>query len=296
MAAAVISGVTVSQEIRDSIRQEVAELKARTGKVPGLAVVLVGEDPASQVYVRNKSEGCAETGMMSFEYRLPQETAQADLEELVQTLNADERVHGILVQLPLPKHLDEKRIISLIDYRKDVDGFHPVNVGKLVVGDDDGFCPCTPYGCKILINKVIPDPRGMHLVVVGRSNIVGKPMASLMVQKKKGADCIVTVCHSAAADLRKYTLSADILVAAIGSPEFIKADMVKEGAVVIDVGVNRIAHPTEPGKTKLVGDVAFNEVSQKASASTPVPGGVGKMTIAMLLSNTLKSFRIHNSL
>ena len=197
---------------------------------------------------------------------------------------------------PLPKHLDERRILEIIDFRKDVDGFHPVNVGKLVIGDEDGFAPCTPYGCKILINKVLPDPKGAHLVVVGRSNIVGKPMANLMVQKKMGADCVVTICHSAAADLKKYTRTADILVAAIGKPEFITADMVKDGVVVIDVGMNRIPYPSESGKTKLVGDVKFDEVSLKASAITPVPGGVGKMTIAMLLSNTLKSFKIHNSI
>ncbi|MGL4370938.1 MAG: bifunctional 5,10-methylenetetrahydrofolate dehydrogenase/5,10-methenyltetrahydrofolate cyclohydrolase, partial [Spirochaetota bacterium] len=228
--------------------------------------------------------------------RLPSQTSEDDLCALIETLNKDERVHGVLVQLPLPKHINEKRIISLIDYRKDVDGFHPVNVGKLVVGDDDCFYPCTPYGCKILINKVIPDPKGMHCVIVGRSNIVGKPMANLMVQKKPGADCIVTVCHSAAKNLKEYTLSADILIAAIGSPEFITADMVKEGAVVIDVGMNRIQNPADPAKTKLVGDVKFDEVSQKAYAITPVPGGVGKMTIAMLLANTVKSFRNHNSI
>jgi len=296
MAATIISGTDVSQDVRDTIKKEIIELQNITGKVPGLAVVLVGEDPASQVYVRNKSTGCHEVGIQSFEYRLPADTSEQDLCSLIQTLNADERVHGILVQLPLPKHIKEKKIISLIDYRKDVDGFHPINVGKLVVGDDDCFYPCTPYGCKILINKVIEDPRGMHLVVVGRSNIVGKPMANLMVQKKKGADCIVTVCHSAAADLKKYTLSADILVAAIGSPEFITADMVKPGAVVIDVGMNRIKNPADPAKTKLVGDVKFDEVSLVASAITPVPGGVGKMTIAMLLANTLKSFKIHNKL
>jgi methylenetetrahydrofolate dehydrogenase (NADP+) / methenyltetrahydrofolate cyclohydrolase len=290
----IIDGKAVAEEIRQSVKKDVESIKNTTGKVPGLAVVIVGEDPASVVYVRNKHKACLELGIKSFEYRLPAETAESELIDLVKTLNNDENVNGVLVQLPLPKHISEKLVIDTIDYRKDVDGFHPVNTGKLMIGDDDGFIPCTPHGCKVLINRAVKDLSGKHIVVVGRSNIVGKPVANIMLQKKKDADCIVTVCHSAAKDLSYYTKQADILIAAIGHPEYITADMVKDGVVVIDVGVNRIDDKDQPGKTKLVGDVAFKEVAAKAAAITPVPGGVGPMTITMLMQNTVLAFKRQN--
>jgi methylenetetrahydrofolate dehydrogenase (NADP+) / methenyltetrahydrofolate cyclohydrolase len=292
----IIDGKAVAEEIRQSIKKDVENIKNTTGKVPGLAVVIVGEDPASVVYVRNKHKACIEMGIKSFEYRLSAETTEAELLDLVKTLNNDENVNGLLVQLPLPKHISEKLVIDAIDYRKDVDGFHPVNAGKLMIGDDDGFIPCTPHGCKVLINRAVKDLSGRHIVVVGRSNIVGKPVANIMMQKKKDADCIVTICHSAAKDLSYYTKQADILIAAIGRPEYITADMVKEGVVVIDVGVNRIDDKDHPGKTKLVGDVAFKEVAEKAAAITPVPGGVGPMTITMLMKNTVQAFKQQNKM
>jgi methylenetetrahydrofolate dehydrogenase (NADP+) / methenyltetrahydrofolate cyclohydrolase len=294
--AQIIDGKQIALDLRAELKEEVAALYKETDKKPGLAVVLVGEDPASQVYVRNKKTGCAELGIESFEYLLDKDVSEKELLDLIAKLNADHHVNGILVQLPLPKHISEKKVINAIDYRKDVDGFHPVNQGKILIGDDDGFIPCTPNGCKFLINKVVKDLSGKHLVVVGRSNIVGKPLANIMLQKKKDADCVVTVCHSAAKNLSELTRQGDILVAAIGRPEFITADMVKEGAVVIDVGVNRIPLNDGSGKTKLVGDVAFGEVSAKASFITPVPGGVGPMTITMLMLNTVQAFKQQNNL
>jgi len=291
--ALIIDGKKIASEIQEEIRGEVAALKKRHGAVPGLAVVLVGDDPASAVYVRNKGRACDEAGFASFQYILPAATPQEELVSLVDELNARDDVDGILVQLPLPKHIDEAAIINRIDPRKDVDAFHPANVGKILIGDENGFLPCTPHGCKILINRAVPDLKGKHLVVVGRSNIVGKPMAAMMLQKKKDADCVVTVCHTAAPDISYFTRQADVLVVAAGRPNTITGSMVKEGAVVIDVGMNRIPHPDDPSKTKLVGDVKFDEVEKVASAITPVPGGVGPMTITMLLSNTLKAFRMH---
>ncbi|HSV95513.1 MAG TPA: bifunctional methylenetetrahydrofolate dehydrogenase/methenyltetrahydrofolate cyclohydrolase FolD [Spirochaetota bacterium] len=291
--ALIIDGKKIAAEIRDGIRKEVIALKERHGAVPGLAVVLVGNDPASSVYVRNKGVACEEAGFMSFQYTIPETTDQKELVSLIDELNARNDVDGILVQLPLPKQIDETAIVNRIDPRKDVDAFHPANVGKILIGDEDGFLPCTPHGCKILINRAVPSLKGKHLVMVGRSNIVGKPMAAMMVQKKKDADCIVTVCHTAAPDISYYTRQADVLVVAAGRAEMITGSMVKEGAVVIDVGMNRITHPDDPSKTKLVGDVKFDEVEKIASAITPVPGGVGPMTITMLLSNTLKAFKLH---
>jgi methylenetetrahydrofolate dehydrogenase (NADP+)/methenyltetrahydrofolate cyclohydrolase len=291
----IIDGKAVSLEMRQSMKREIEELKSRSGKIPGLAVVLVGDDPASAVYVRNKHKACLELGVQSFEYRLPAETSEEDLVSLVETLNHDDRVNGLLVQMPLPKHISEKRIIDLIDYHKDVDGFHPINVGKLVIGDTDGLLPCTPHGCQILINRAVKDLSGKHLVMVGRSNIVGKPIANIMLQKNKNADCIVTICHSAARDIARFTRQADILVVAIGRPGFITGDMVKEGVVVIDVGMNRVNDPLHEGKTKFVGDVNFDEVAPRASAITPVPGGVGPMTITMLMKNTIEAFNRQNS-
>jgi methylenetetrahydrofolate dehydrogenase (NADP+)/methenyltetrahydrofolate cyclohydrolase len=291
--ALIIDGKKIASEIQEEIRREVAALEKRLGAVPGLAVVLVGNDPGSAVYVRNKGRACEEAGFASFQYTLPENTPQEELVALVDELNTRDDVDGILVQLPLPKHMDEAAIINRIDPQKDVDAFHPANVGKILIGDESGFLPCTPQGCKILINRAVPSLRGKHLVVVGRSNIVGKPMAAMMLQKKKDADCIVTVCHTAAPDISYYTRQADVLVVAAGRAGMITGSMVKEGAVVIDVGMNRIPHPDDPSKTKLVGDVKFDEVEKIASAITPVPGGVGPMTITMLLSNTLKAFRMH---
>lgn len=291
--AEIIDGKKISAEIRAEIKERVAQLNKTRGKVPGLAVVLVGDDAASAVYVRMKGKGCEEVGMNSFQHILPGSTTQQELLSLIEKLNRDSSVNGILVQLPLPKHIDEKAVINAIDPVKDVDGFHPVNVGKLVA-DDECFLPCTPHGCQILINRYVKDLRGKHLVVVGRSSIVGKPVANMMVQKNERANCIVTICHTAAKDISIYTKQADILVVAAGRPMTVTGDMVKDGVVVIDVGVNRIADPADLSKTKIVGDVDFDSVEPKAAAITPVPGGVGPMTIAMLLSNTVKAFEMQN--
>ncbi|HRS63652.1 MAG TPA: bifunctional 5,10-methylenetetrahydrofolate dehydrogenase/5,10-methenyltetrahydrofolate cyclohydrolase, partial [Spirochaetota bacterium] len=257
-----------------------------------LAVVLVGDDPASAVYVRMKGKGCEEIGIRSFQYILPETTTEDELIALIDELNKDSKVSGILVQLPLPKHISEKAIINAIDPIKDVDGFHPINVGKVVADEDDCFYPCTPLGCQILINRYVKNLKGKHLVVVGRSSIVGKPVANMMMQKNDRANCIVTVCHTAAPDISLYTRQADILVVAAGRANTITGDMVKDGVVVIDVGVNRIADPSDPSKTIIVGDVDFKSVEPKAAAITPVPGGVGPMTIAMLLSNTVRAFEL----
>ncbi len=292
--AVIIDGKKVAEEIRGEIQKEVGELKQRTGKTPGLAVVLVGEDPASQVYVRMKNKACEDLGIQSFQYRYDASLTQEELLKLIGELNAREDVNGILVQLPLPKHIDESLVIDSIDPDKDVDGFHPFNVGRMVIGDEGGFLPCTPYGCQVLIGKHMPDTKGKHLVIVGRSNIVGKPLANMMVQKSRLANCIVTVCHTAAPDISYYTKQADILVVAAGRAEVVTGDMIKPGAVVIDVGVNRITDPEDPAKTRLVGDVKYDEASRVASAITPVPGGVGPMTITMLMKNTLKAFKKHN--
>ncbi len=294
--AVIIDGKAVAAELREEIAGEVAALKEKRGLVPGLAVVLVGQDPASQVYVRMKGKGCDEVGFASFQHMLPSESSREELLSLVQKLNQSPEVNGILVQLPLPKHIDENSVINAIDPGKDVDGFHPVNVGKIVIGDRDCFYPCTPYGCQVLINRHVQSLKGKHLVVVGRSNIVGKPIANMMVQKNDMANCVVTVCHTAAPDIGYYTRQGDILVVAAGRPDTVRGDMIKEGAVVIDVGVNRVPDPADPSKTKLVGDVNFEEAERVASAITPVPGGVGPMTITMLLANTLKAFKLHHGI
>ncbi len=279
----IIDGKAIAQKSSDESRAAVAELRAR-GFTPGLAVVLIGEDPASVAYVRSKDKKCHELGMHSVKHELPAATSQADVIALVQRLNADPAIHGILVQSPPPPHIDERAVIESIDPRKDVDGFHPVNVAKLVLGDADGFMPCTPLGCQRLLIESGIDTRGAHVVVLGRSMIVGKPMALLLMNKGPGGDATVTVAHSRTRNLAEVCRGADILIAAIGQPEFVKADMVREGAVVIDVGINRVAG-------KLVGDVAFAEVAPKCRAITPVPGGVGPMTIAMLIANTIASCR-----
>ncbi len=294
--ALIIDGKKIAAGIREELKTEVAALKAHLGDVPALAVVLVGDNPASATYVRMKGKGCEEAGIRSIQHTLPGSATQEELLALVDRLNGDPAVSGILVQLPLPGQIRESAVLNRINPVKDVDGFHPVNVGKMVAGDEDCFFPCTPYGCQILINSVVKDLKGRHVVVVGRSNIVGKPIANLMVQKNRSANCIVTICHTAAPDIGYYTRQADILVVAAGKAGMITGDMVKEGAVVIDVGANRVPDPADPSKTMQVGDVNFDEVAPRASAITPVPGGVGPMTIAMLLKNTVKAFRLQRGL
>ena len=280
-----IDGVAVAKKLREQLVREIAAEKLS----PGLAVVLVGEDPASQVYVRNKSRAAEETGITSWTHRLPAETTQDQLLALIDQLNNDVRVHGILVQLPLPRAIDTQTIIAAISPDKDVDGLHPVNAGRLSLGLPS-FVSCTPQGCMILLREALGDLAGKRALVLGRSNLVGKPVAQLLLQ----ADCTVTIAHSRTRNLADECRAADILVAAIGKPEFVRGDWVKEGAIVIDVGINRIDDPAHPGKTRLVGDVDFVGASAKASALTPVPGGVGPMTIACLLKNTVQSARDAN--
>jgi methylenetetrahydrofolate dehydrogenase (NADP+)/methenyltetrahydrofolate cyclohydrolase len=288
--ARLIDGTALAAKIRGEVAMQVAELRAR-GVVPGLTVVLVGEDPASAVYVGAKEKASREAGMAGETIRLPASTSQAELLALIARLNTDATVHGILVQMPLPKHIDPDVVIDHIRPDKDVDGFHPVNVGKVLIGDSDGFAPCTPAGVQRMLLESGVETRGANCVIVGRSNIVGKPMAALLMQAGKGGDATVTVCHSRTRDLAGHTRRADILIAAVGRPRTITADMVKPGAVVIDVGVNRIPDATRKSGTRLVGDVDFDAVRQVASLITPVPGGVGPMTIAMLLSNTVRAAR-----
>lgn len=286
MSAQLINGTAVAARLRQTLATRVAQLSAQYGRVPGLAVVLVGEDPASQVYVRNKGKSTLEVGMLSIEHKLEASTSEAALLALVAKLNADPQVDGILVQLPLPKHINAERVLQSIDPDKDVDGFHPINAGRLMTGQA-ALVPCTPSGCMLLLKEVLPTLTGLHAVVVGRSNIVGKPIAQLLLQ----ADCTVTMAHSRTRDLPAVCRSADVLIAAVGKPEMIRGEWIKPGAVVIDVGINRI--PTEDGKSKLVGDVATQEALPHARAITPVPGGVGPMTIACLLDNTLTAFLRH---
>ena len=274
--AVIIDGNKIAQEVRQQVRNDALDFKGKTGIVPGLAVILMGEDPASQVYVDRKAKACAEVGFFSREYRLPADTSETKLLGIINELNADKLIHGILVQLPLPKHIQTDKIIAAIDPHKDVDGLHPYNVGGLVSGNPL-FVPCTPRGIMELISRTGIELAGKEAVVVGRSNLVGKPIALLLLAQH----ATVTICHSRTKDLPAVTRRADVLIAAVGKAEMIKANMIKEGAVVIDVGVNRL----ESGK--LAGDVAFNEVAPKASYITPVPGGVGPMTIAMLMKNTL---------
>ena len=285
-----IDGKAIAQKTHAESRAAVTELKAR-GITPGLAVVLVGADPASQAYVRSKDKMCHDLGMHSVKHELPADTAQAALIALVRQLNADPAIHGILVQSPPPPHIDERAVIDAIDPRKDVDGFHPLNVAKLTLGDPDGFVPCTPLGCQRLLIESGIETAGANVVVLGRSMIVGKPMALLLMAKGPGGDATVTVAHSRTRDLPAVCRSADILIAAIGRPEFVRAEFVKDGAVVIDVGINRVDDPAAPKGYRLTGDVAFAEVAPKCRAITPVPGGVGPMTIAMLMANTIASAR-----
>ena len=285
--AKIIDGNKMASTIRAELKEQVAALCKR-GVTPGLAVVLVGENPASQVYVRNKKKACADIGIESFSHELPAATTEKKLLGLIAKLNADPRVDGILVQLPLPKHIDEQKVLYAIDPEKDVDGFHPVNVGKMLIGEK-AFLPCTPAGCQEMLVRSGFDPSGKHVVIVGRSNIVGKPMAAILMQKTVGANATVTVCHSRTKNLAALTSQGDIVIAAIGVPEFLKARMVKPGAVVIDVGINRVEDPKAKLGYRLVGDVDFKGVSKKAKAISPVPGGVGPMTITMLLKNTIAS-------
>ena len=287
-AAHVIDGTAIARIIRDELATEVFALAAR-GVVPGLAVVLVGEDPASQVYVRAKGRACEEAGMKSVTIRLSAETPEAELLRQVRALNADKTIHGILVQMPLPAHIDADLVIRTIDPRKDVDGFHPINVGKLVIGERDGFAPCTPAGVQELLVRSGVATSGAECVVIGRSSIVGKPMATLMAQDRPGANATVTVCHRHTRDLAFHTRRADILIAAAGRPRLVTRDMVKRGAVVIDVGINRVDDASAARGYRLIGDVDFDGVREVASLITPVPGGVGPMTIAMLLRNTVRA-------
>ncbi|MGI9039612.1 MAG: bifunctional methylenetetrahydrofolate dehydrogenase/methenyltetrahydrofolate cyclohydrolase FolD [Gemmatimonadales bacterium] len=288
MSAKILDGVALGKTIRAEVAVAVGRLSGNGGK-PGLAAVLVGEDPASAVYVRSKGKACEEAGMHSVTVRLPADASEAELLDTVDRLNADPRIHGILVQLPLPKHINSEKVLRRIDPAKDVDGFHPINVGKLVIGDKTAFRPATPYGVQQMLIRSGIETKGAHAVVVGRSNIVGRPMANLLIQDGPGGNATVTVCHSRTRDLPAVTRGADILVAAIGKPEFITADMVRPGAVVIDVGINRVDDASVPKGYRLVGDVAYAPVAEVASAITPVPGGVGPMTIAMLLRNTLQA-------
>ncbi|MGD9668812.1 MAG: bifunctional methylenetetrahydrofolate dehydrogenase/methenyltetrahydrofolate cyclohydrolase FolD [Hyphomicrobiaceae bacterium] len=280
--AKIIDGKAIAANVRAEVASEVARIKAEHGFVPGLAVVLVGEDPASKVYVKNKALQTVETGMQSFEHKLPAETSEADLLALVDKLNKDPAVNGILVQLPLPKHVNAEKVLNAIDPDKDVDGFHPVNVGRLWIGERS-LVPCTPTGSVILAKTAAPSLAGMSAVVVGRSNIVGKPVAALLLRE----NCTVTVAHSRTKDLAGVVKGADLVVAAVGIPEMVRGDWIKPGAIVIDVGINRVTGPD--GKGKLVGDVNYAECAKLAGAITPVPGGVGPMTIACLLRNTAQA-------
>jgi methylenetetrahydrofolate dehydrogenase (NADP+)/methenyltetrahydrofolate cyclohydrolase len=290
MAAELIKGAEVAKQIREELKQEIADLKAKHNVVPGLVTVLVGADPASQVYVGQKEKTSNELGIYSERYDIPAETTQEDLLKLVDKLNKDPKINGILVQLPLPKHLNEEEVLYAIDPKKDVDGFHPVNVGKLMIGEPD-YLPCTPAGIQQLLIRSGTQIEGAEVVVVGRSNIVGKPIANMLLQKAPGANATVTVCHTRTKDMAFHTKRADILIVAAGKPKAVTGDMVKEGVVVIDVGVNQVGTTAE-GKRILEGDVDFESVSAKAKAITPVPGGVGPMTITMLMMNTVRAAKV----
>lgn len=288
----IIDGKKIASDIRKELKEKIDKLKSEGRNVPGLVAIIVGDNPASQIYVASKSKACEEIGMRTKVEKFPVKFHEDELIEVIKKYNSDKDYHGILVQLPLPKHINENKIIESISPKKDVDGFHPMSVGNLVIGKET-FVSCTPAGIQELLKRYYINTRGKHVVVVGRSNIVGKPIANLMLQKNDYANSIVTVCHSAASDLSYYTKQADILIAAIGQPEMIKGDMVKEGVVVIDVGINRIEDKASSKGYRIVGDVAFNEVAPKSSYITPVPGGVGPMTIAMLLSNTFKAYKLY---
>ena len=291
MTAELINGTKIAEEVRAEVAEGVREMRDRHGIAPGLAVILVGDDPASSVYVRSKEKAALEAGMVSNTVLLPADASEKEVLAQLARLNGDARIHGILVQLPVPDHINENVVIEAINPAKDVDGLHTFNMGLLMAGRPR-FVPATPSGIQQMLVRTGNDPEGKHVVVCGRSNIVGKPVASLLMQRSKGANATVTVCHTRTKDLAAITRQADILIAAIGAPRIITADMVKEGAVVIDVGINRVDAPERKRGYRLVGDVDFDAVSEKAAAITPVPGGVGPMTIAMLLSNTLKAARL----
>ncbi|MFI5236659.1 MAG: bifunctional methylenetetrahydrofolate dehydrogenase/methenyltetrahydrofolate cyclohydrolase FolD [Ignavibacteriales bacterium] len=285
----ILDGKKIAQDIRNELKTGIEKLKASGSEVPGLVAILVGDNPASESYVRGKAKACEEIGMRARTEKFPADMKEDDLLQLIESYNINRQFHGILVQLPLPKQIDEDKVIEAISPKKDVDGFHPISVGNLVIGKP-AFRSCTPAGIQELLIRYKIETKGKHLVVLGRSNIVGKPIANIMLQKKEFANSIVTVCHSAAPNVSYFTKQADILIAAIGSPKFVKADMVKDGVVVIDVGINRVDDKSATNGYRLVGDVDFDEVSRKASYITPVPGGVGPMTIAMLLKNTYEGF------
>jgi methylenetetrahydrofolate dehydrogenase (NADP+)/methenyltetrahydrofolate cyclohydrolase len=294
MTAKIISGTEIAKQIREELTKEVADLKAKHNIIPGLAVILIGDNPASKSYVSGKDKAAVALGIYSQKINLPESTTEAELLDLIQKLNNDPRINGILVQLPLPEHINETKVIYAIDTKKDVDGFHPVNLGKLMIGEPD-FVPCTPHGIQELLLRSGTKIEGAEVVVIGRSNIVGKPIVNILLQKATGANATVTICHTGTKDIKAHTLRADIIIAAAGRPNTVTADMVKEGAVIIDVGVNRIGKTPE-GKDILVGDVDFEKVKEKAKAITPVPGGVGPMTITMLMVNTVKSAKIAHGL
>jgi methylenetetrahydrofolate dehydrogenase (NADP+) / methenyltetrahydrofolate cyclohydrolase len=286
MGAKLIEGKQVADRIRKDLIDRIAELK-RQGVTPGLAVIIVGDDPASASYVRMKGKACLDLGLYSQTLRLPADLPERELLALIGDLNADPKVNGILVQMPVPKQIDVSKVVQAIDPDKDVDAFHPVNVGKMLIGDGDGFLPATPHGIQVMLSHYGYATEGKHVVIVGRSNIVGKPMAAILMQKGKGADATVTLCHSHTTDLKGITSQADILISAIGKANFITSDMVREGAIVIDVGSNRVEDPSLEKGYRFVGDVDFESVKEKAVAITPVPGGVGPMTIIMLMHNTV---------
>jgi len=290
LPADLIDGNAIGTTMRAELSSEITKLET-AGVTPGLAVVLVGDNPASEVYVRMKGKACDEAGLYHETIKLPKDTSEGELMGVLERLNANPRIHGILVQLPLPKQIDANRTLHRIDPRKDVDGFHPENVGKVAAGDPSGFRPATPYGVQQLLIRSGVETKGAHAVVIGRSNIVGRPMASLLLHDGPGGNATVTVCHSRTRHMEQHTREADILIVAIGKPEFVTGDMIKPGAVVIDVGVNRVDDPTRKQGYRLVGDVKFQEAKQVASAITPVPGGVGPMTITMLLYNTVQAAR-----
>jgi len=291
MAAKILSGNKVAKQMRAEMTAEVEQLKKEHDVVPGLAVVLVGDNPASMSYVKGKRKACDEIGIHSVEHKFEADLPEADLLKLIDELNGDPAINGILVQLPLPDHIDEGKVLNAIDPAKDVDGFHPVNLGKMLVGEE-GFLPCTPHGVQQLLLRSGIEISGKHVVVVGRSNIVGKPVANILFQKKEGANATVTVCHTGTRDMGYFTRQAEILIVAAGRPNTVTADMVTDGVVVVDVGVNRVPDASKKSGFRLAGDVDFEGVSQKASAISPVPGGVGPMTITMLLHNTIQSAKM----
>lgn len=288
-----LDGKKTASEIRNEVKSEITKLTNMGKNPPGLVAILVGDNPASEIYVKSKAKDCIEIGMRSKVEKLPADISESALLDLVEKYNRDIDYHGILIQLPLPKHINEDKVIEAISPKKDVDGFHPISVGNLVIGKET-FVSCTPAGIHELLLRYNIETAGKHVVVIGRSNIVGKPIANIMLQKKSGANSIVTICHSAAKNISDYTKQADILIAAIGSPNFVKANMVKDGVVIIDVGINRITDESSPKGYKIVGDVDFESVAPKSSYITPVPGGVGLMTRAMLLKNTFRAYNLYN--